>query len=119
MGQSLFHKYGGFASVSRVVITFYEKALDSDKIGGFFEDIDMKRLIDHQTKFISSLLGGPASFPNERLQHIHAKFRISDDDMDEMAKLLGEALDEHAFEAADRDAVLAEIEAHRIYIVSR
>lgn len=67
MTATLFQKYGGFASISRVVLTFYDKALDSDQIGGFFDDIDMPRLVDHQTKFIASLLGGPASYSDERL----------------------------------------------------
>ena len=119
MSQSLFQKYGGFAAISRVVLTFYDKALDSDQIGGFFEEVDMKRLVDHQTKFISSLLGGPASFADERLKHLHAKLNISDQDMDEMAKLLDEALDEHGVEPADRDTVLHEIEARRSYIVTQ
>ena len=119
MPQSLFQKYGGFAKISRVVLTFYDKALDSDQIGEFFEDIDMKRLVDHQTKFISSLLGGPASFADERLKHLHSNLDISDQDLDEMAKLLAEALDEHDFEPADRDAVIYEIEARRSYIVSQ
>ena len=119
MSQSLFQKYGGFAKMSRVVLTFYDKALDSDQIGEFFEDIDMKRLVDHQTKFISSLLGGPASFADERLKHLHSKLDISDQDLDEMAKLLAEALDEHGFEPADRDAVTYEIEVRRSYIVSQ
>ena len=114
MSQSLFQKYGGFAAVSRVVLTFYDKALDSDQIGEFFEEIDMKRLVDHQTKFISSLLGGPASFADDRLKDIHAHLNISDRDLDEMAKLLAEALDEHGFEPSDRDAVLYEVEARAV-----
>ena len=118
MAQSLFQKYGGFAAISRVVMTFYDKALDSDQIGEFFEDIDMKRLVDHQTKFISSLLGGPAAFADERLRHLHANLDISDSDVDEMAMLLAEALDEHGFEPADRDAVIAEVDARRSFIVS-
>jgi len=119
MSQSLFQKYGGFASVSRVVLTFYDKALDSDQIGGFFEDVDMKRLVDHQTKFISSLLGGPASFANDRLEQLHSRFEISDLDMDEMANLLAESLEEHGFEPADREAVIYEIESRRSYIVNQ
>ena len=119
MSQSLFQKYGGFAAISRVVLTFYDKALDSDQIGEFFEDIDMKRLVDHQTKFISSLLGGPASFANDRLQQLHSRFDISNQDMDEMAKLLAESLDEHGFDPADRDTVIHEIEARRGYIVTQ
>jgi hemoglobin len=119
MPQSLFQKYGGFAKVSRVVLTFYDKVLDSEQIGDFFDDVDMSRLVDHQTKFISSLLGGPASYTNERLQQLHAHIGISDEDFDEMAKLLGEALDENGVEPDDCDAVMREIEARRSFIVIR
>ena len=119
MSKSLFQKYGGFAAVSRVVLSFYDKALDSDQIGGFFEDIDLKRLVDHQTKFISSLLGGPASYADDRLKDLHSHLDISNLDMDEMIKLLAETLDEHGFEPTDRDTVVSEIEARRSYIVNR
>ena len=118
MASSLFQKYGGFAAISRVVLTFYDKVLDSDQIGDFFEEIDMKRLVDHQTKFISSLLGGPASFADEQIKRIHANLGISDQDFDEMAKLLAEAFEEHGFEPAECDAVVHEIEARRSLIVS-
>jgi hemoglobin len=117
MPATLFQKYGGFAKVSRVVLTFYDKVLDSEQIGDFFEEIDMSRLVDHQTKFISSLLGGPVAYTDERLKQLHAHIDISNQDFDEMAKLLGEALDEHGFETNDRDAVLREIEARRSFIV--
>ncbi len=117
--ETIFQKYGGFPALSGVVLTFYDKALDSDQIGDFFKEVDMKRLVDHQAKFISSLLGGPASYPDDRLKHLHGHLGISDPDFDEMGKLLGEALKEHGFEPADRDAVMHEIEARRSYIVSR
>ncbi|MDH3666098.1 MAG: group 1 truncated hemoglobin [Paracoccaceae bacterium] len=117
--QSLFQKYGGFAKVSRVVLAFYDKVLDSEQIGDFFDEIDMSRLVDHQTKFIASILGGPASYTNERLHQLHAHIGISDDDFDEMAKLLNEALEERGFEPGDREAVMQEIESRRNFIVSR
>jgi len=116
--QSLFQKYGGFAKVSRVVLTFYDKVLDSEQIGDFFDDIDMSRLVDHQTKFIASTLGGPASYTNDRLRQLHAHIGISDRDFDEMAKLLSEALEEHGFEPGDRMSVMLEIESRRSFIVS-
>ena len=118
MAQSLFQKYGGFAKVSRVVLTFYDKVLDSEKIGVFFDGIDMSRLVDHQTKFVSSLLGGPASYTDAQLEQLHAHLAISEQDFDEMALLLGQALDEHGFEPRDREAVIREIEACRGFIVS-
>lgn len=119
MSNTLFQKYGGFANVSRVVLTFYDKVLDSDQIGDFFEEIDMSRLVDHQTKFISSLLGGPAAYTDDRLMQLHAHLDISNPDFDEMVKLLGEALEEHGFEPDDCDAVTYEIELRRSFIVSK
>ncbi len=59
MALSLFEKYGGFASVSKIVSAFYNKAIDSDVIRPYFDNIDMRELIDHQTKFIAAM--SPAS----------------------------------------------------------
>lgn len=119
MATSLFQKYGGFAAISRIVLSFYDRALDSDQIGGYFEDVDMKRLVDHQTKFVSSLLGGPASYTDERLRQMHQHLGITHADFDEMQKLLTEALEQHGFAAEDCRLVAAEIEARRGVIVSR
>lgn len=118
MAGSLYEKYGGFASISRVVMSFYDRLLDSDEVGPYFDDVDMKRLIDHQTKFVASLLGGPADFSDDRLQQAHRHLNIGGADFDAMKQILGETLSEFGFEDADRDAVLGEIEARRSKIVS-
>lgn len=119
MARTLFQKYGGFATVSRIVLTFYDRVLDSDQIAHFFEDVDIPRLVDHQTKFISSLLGGPASFTDEHLTKVHRPLGIGDADFDEMSRLLDESLAAHRFTAEDRGDVMREIEARRAVIVSR
>ncbi|MFW8634585.1 group I truncated hemoglobin [Cribrihabitans pelagius] len=119
MPQTIYEKYGGFSAISRVVMTFYELALESDQIGGYFEDVDMPRLIDHQTKFISSLLGGPASFSDARLETVHRALGISHADFDEMAALLREALAQHGVSEPDIRQTLAAIESKRGLIVAR
>lgn len=48
MMQTIFERYGGFAAVSKVVMNFYDKALDSPATIPYFSNFDMKRLIDHQ-----------------------------------------------------------------------
>lgn len=53
--SSLFEKYGGFAAISKIVMDFYGRVLDSDEIGHFFDDVEMGRQIDHQTKFIAQV----------------------------------------------------------------
>jgi hypothetical protein len=46
MARSMFDRYGGFANLSKVVMAFYDKVLDSEIIGDYFEYVDMRRLID-------------------------------------------------------------------------
>ena len=48
--QTLYEKYGGFSNVSKIVFAFYDTLLDDDDIGPFFDDIDMAKMVDHQTK---------------------------------------------------------------------
>jgi hemoglobin len=81
--------------------------------------VDLSRLVDHQTKFISSLLGGPASFSDEHLAKVHAHLGIGDADFDEMARLLDESLTQHRVKPDDRTEVMRKIEARRGVIVSR
>ncbi|WP_428648022.1 group I truncated hemoglobin [Roseibium sp.] len=118
MTKALFDKYGGFKFVSRIVMAFYEKVLDSDQIGEYFDDVDMPRLIDHQTKFISSLLGGPASYTDERLRRAHASLKLTHEDFDEVARLLSQTLEEHNFEPRDIDTVMRAVESKRSCILS-
>ncbi len=119
MSKSLYDKYGGFKTVSRVVITFYELVLDSDVVGHHFDDIDMGRLIDHQTKFMSSLLGGPVSFGDERLRTVHRGLIITHAEFDEIITLLAEALQMHGMEQGDINMVRQAIETKRGVIVAR
>ncbi|MFY0611625.1 MAG: group 1 truncated hemoglobin [Hyphomicrobiaceae bacterium] len=115
--QTLFEKYGGFSQVSRVVLAFYDKLLDSDDIGPFFDDIDMSKMVDHQTRFIASLLGGPAAYTDAQLRQLHAHLAITDAHFDELKVVLRQTLDDHNFEADDVDAVLQEFENRRVLIV--
>jgi len=118
MSRSMFDRYGGFAVVSKVVGSFYDKVLDSEQVGPYFDDIDMRRQIDHQTKFIASVMGGPASYSNEALRQVHEKYKINRADFDEVARLLRLSLEEFGFEAADVDAVMHEIQSRAGYVIS-
>ncbi len=100
-------------------MTFYELALDSDQIGGYFADIDLPRLVDHQTKFIASLVGGPASFSDDRIEVVHRSLNISHADFDEMGNLLAEALAMHGMSEPDIKIALKAIEGKRGIIVAR
>ena len=72
----------------QVVSSFYDKALESSIIAHHFEDIEMPKLIDHQTRFISFLMGGPASYTDEHIEHVHTRLGITLAEFDEMIELL-------------------------------
>ena len=118
MATTLYDKYGGFAQLNRFVIAFYDALLDSEEVGPYFDEVDLEQLIDHQTKFVSGLLGGPASFTDEHLRRAHARLGITAEHFDEMKNIMGQTLADHGFAAEDVDTVLGEIEARRGLIVS-
>ena len=117
MAQSLFDKIGGFAKVSRVVISFYDRILDSEKAGDYFDGIDVSRLVDHQTKFISSLMGGPSSFTDEQLRRAHRHLNIDNESFDEMIQILTETLGDHGLSEPDVKDVMQQMESRRHLIV--
>lgn len=114
-----YEKYGGFSTVSRIVMRLYDKLLEDDDVGPFFDDVDMPKLIDHQTKFVSSLMGGPASFSDTHIANAHKGLTIHDVHFDRLKALLRETLDEFSIEQTDADVVLAAFEARRELLVDR
>lgn len=119
MRRSVFERNGGFARVNRVVMTFYENVLESPLVSPYFANADMRTLIDHQTRFIATLMGGPASYTNDHLERVHARLGITEAAFAEVVTLLVEALEDHEFSDDDIQTVCDEILSRKRYIVSR
>jgi hemoglobin len=117
MDGSVYERVGGFSSVSRIVLDLYDRILDDDDLGPFFEDVDMTRIVDHQTKFIATLLGGPASYTDEQIRGMHRHLAITDPQFDRLAALLAATLADHGLAAADIALVVAEFECRRALVV--
>lgn len=101
MAQTIFERYGGFSVVRKVVSDFYDRVLESDA-AHHFATVEMRALIDHQTAFISSLMGGPGTnYTDEALGRIHARLDITDAEFDQTLAILGETLEDHGFEPED------------------
>ena len=117
--ESIFERYGGFAKVSRIVSSFYDSVLDSPLLAPYFGGIDMRRLIDHQTKFMAAVMGGPASYTREHLERVHEHLRITDEAFDELTLLLRETLEDHGLDESDIATVYGTVVSHRSTIVTR
>lgn len=119
MAQTIFERYGGFATFSKVVSAFYDKILESPITSPFFANIDMRALVDHQTKFVASVVGGPASYTNEHLARIHGPLKIDDTTFAEMSMLLKETLEDFGMADADVHVVCQEILGRKHFVVAR
>ncbi|MDH4142956.1 MAG: group 1 truncated hemoglobin [Chloroflexota bacterium] len=118
MARSVLERYGGFPFLSRVVMAFYDKVLDSDVLAPYFEDVDMRRLIDHQTKFMAFLMGGPASYTNEHLGNVHAHLGIDRPSFDVMVATMQETLEDFEMEEADVATVLHGLHSRAPWIIT-
>jgi hemoglobin len=116
--ESIFLRVGGFAAVSRIVSDFYTRVLSSDVLQPYFTGIDMATQIDHQTKFVASLMGGPSSYTNEHLQRVHARLAIDDRSFDEMTVVFRDTLEDHGLDETDIGDVMREVAARRPFIIA-
>jgi hemoglobin len=113
-----FESMGGFAKVRLIVSDFYEKVLDSEQLAPYFAAVDMRRLVDHQTKFIAAVMGGPASFTDEQMARAHTRLGITAEAFDEMAGLFRETLEDFGVELAEIDRLHAHVLSMREHVVA-
>lgn len=117
MERSLFDKYGGFSAISRIVIDLYDRLLEDEEVGPFFDDVEMSRIVDHQTKFVSSLLGGPASYSDDQIARMHGHLTVADAQFDQLKAILAATLGDHGMTPDDVEKVVGEFEARRVLVV--
>jgi len=118
MGSNLYDKYGGFETFSTVVSNFYQKILDSEELAPYFDNVNMERLMSHQTNFISTALGGPDNYTGIDLKRAHAPYKITIPHFQEVAELLEESLDEAGVEQDDISTIISLVTSLMDQIVS-
>jgi hemoglobin len=118
MGQTVLARSGGFARVRHVVVAIYDKALDHPTLQRHFVNVDMGRLIDHQTRMITGIMDGDGAFDDDTLRRAHARLGVTGPEFDEMGNILRETLEDQGFTAADVDLVCNEFARRRHLVVA-
>ena len=119
VATTIFERYGGFATVRKVVVEFYDRILDEAQLAAFFADTNMQRLIEHQTQFISAVMGGPSSTTDEQLYRSHANLNISADDFNLVAAILEETLEDFDVEGDDVRHIMQGVKGKEPFIVGK
>ena len=92
--------------------------LDDEELAPFFENTNMERQIDHQTKFVSMLLGGPAAYTDHELEKIHERLKIGDKHFDLIKEILIETFEDFDLSEEHINFVSDEFEIRRKLIVT-
>ena len=114
-----FDRVGGFGTLSKIVLAFYDHVLDDDVLSPYFANVDMRHLIDHQTKFVAYLMGGPASYTDEHLRLAHMHLNIDGAAFERMTAVLRETLEDFGLSDRDVDSVMGQVRQRRDIIVVR
>jgi hemoglobin len=116
---TLFEKYGGFSTISKIVSVLYDRVLAQESLAPFFQDVNMQRLMQHQTQFIAMVMGAPANqYQGRELASAHRGMNIKSEHFDLVAQILGEVLLESGVEDNDIKTMLAAVAATRGDIVT-
>ncbi len=105
-GKSLYEKFGGETGIAAVVDTFYDYMMKDDDVNHFFSETNMKKQRQHQTNFISFVLGGPKKYDGKNMREAHAHLKLTDKEFNIVAKHLTEALKFHGVGDDDISAVM-------------
>ena len=117
--NTLFDKYGGTETMRSLVREFYKYARASPKIGHFFQKLNMEKLIDHQVQFLSFVLGKPALvYTGRTLVDAHHDLNISDEDFNEIGRLLVKTLTSAGVADEDISLIMGVVLEVRDQIVS-
>lgn len=107
--QSLYERLGGSDAIAAVVDEFYERMLDDERVAHYFEDIDMAAQRAHQTRFISSVAGGPVEYTGADMYEAHEHLGLTDEDFEVTATHLREALESFDVPEDDIEDVMAAV----------
>lgn len=104
--MSLFEKYGGFATVSKVVNELYDSLEANEITAPYFEHSDIRSLMDHQVKFLSQILGGPQQYTGKAMTAAHMGMKISEEAFFEVAGTVKEILEDNGVEEEDVSSII-------------
>lgn len=110
--DSLYSRLGGREGIRAVVDDFYDRLLDDEALGPFFEDADVSRLRRTQTDFLCEAAGGPETYDAEAVRAAHLDVPFTPAHIEQALALLRESLG--AFDVPEEDAELV-VEAIAAY----
>ena len=116
MPEYMLARYGR-VRLTQIVSSFYSNVLKSPTLSRYFDQVSIAGLIEHQTRFLGMVLGGPPAYTAQELEVAHKRFDITDKDFDEMLRLLEESLNNYEIDPEDVTKVILRYRAMQPAVV--
>jgi hemoglobin len=98
----LYDRLGGREGIRAVVDDFYDRLVDDEELGPFFENADLEKLRRTQTEFLCEAAGGPETYDAEPVREAHIHVPFTPEHIQRAIELLYRSLE--AFDVSDEDA---------------
>jgi ferredoxin-NADP reductase len=113
---SIYDTLGGMEAVESVVDRMYDHILADERLAPYFDEANVDSLIEHQTKFIAMVAGGP-----EYHQHIaetHAHMGLRDEHFDAVLAYFHRSLAEHDIDEEHIHQLKSQLQEYRANTVT-
>lgn len=117
MSETMVEKYGR-GMLAQIVSSFYGNVLRSPRLAHYFAEASIVGLIEHQSRFLAMVMGGPPAYTDAELEAAHLQLDIAEADFDEMLRLLAKSLDSYDIDPADIAQVIARYRETQSSVVS-
>ena len=108
--MNLYDKYGGTATISRIVTDFYGEVLRRPHLRAYFDGVPMPRLIQHQVRFMSDVLGKtPRVYNGRAMAAAHGQLKITAEHFAEVGGILEAGLRKAGMAEEDLKTVMAAV----------
>ncbi len=115
--MAMFDKYN-LQAISSIVTDFYGRILASENLAPYFVGVNMEKLREHQTEFISHIMGGPVTYSGRELTAAHKRLNIKEPAFLEIAQILEQTLLDNGVESKDVEALMKLVAAQKDKIVA-
>ena len=118
--RTLFDKYGGAPTVTRIVRDFYKRVLRRPNLRRYFEGVDQENLIRHQVAFVSLAMGKmPSEYVGRNMRDAHFGLGITTASFEMVVELLCDAMASAGVEPQDITAIAATVNRFKNDVTER
>jgi len=120
--MSLYDELGGAPAVSLALDNFYPRVLAHPIVSPFFAGVDMDKLKERATPFVTMALGGPNTYQGAGLREVHKHLLtqgLDDSAFDAFVDLFEDVLKELGVAADKRGEVNALLQGARSEVLNR